>query len=554
MTMAHRKFAVGISLAAIGLLSGALTGCTSSSAPSAQINSSSSSYASGQSIVVRSIGDFATFDPQNDQVAQGIMVWADTYDTLLAFNKSGALIPYLATSWKIDGRSIVFHLRTDATCDDGTKVTPTVVMNSFARYINPASPGATLGQVFPTGGPFTVSANNANDTFTFTSTTAQADNIYGFASPFTGIICPAGLADPALLKTQPEGSGPYTLVSAIHGDDAVLKLRPSWAWGPMGITAKTPGIPETVTIRQVENDTTAANLVLAGQLNVALIEGPDEKRLAADTSLHQYQANTYATDLMFFNRTAGHATSSNAVREAIMDAISASAWNTAVYDGLGRTSTSFMTSDARCYDPNTKNYYPTTSVSAAQKVLVDAGYTLKNGSMVKDGQTIPINLLTSEKYGAGSEYLYTQLKAVGLDVTLNALDNTTYADRILDGNFDVAVNSPGATTPIAGPAVIKFYIGSPVPKGLNLTQSQDSITSQLEQEADAAEAATTQQASCAAWAQVQDTMLQQHVLLPLAAPSFVAFTTNVDLSLFPAAGNAGTPGNPDYYYMRVLKG
>src|SRR4029077_8730130 len=128
----------------------------------------------------------------------------------------GKLRPYLADSWEVTPTSITFKLRKDATCSDGTPVTPTVVRNSFQRMIDVKSPyRATLWGP----GPYSVAADDAAGTFTFTVGTPFSTLVWGFSDTFpgvtTGIVCPAGLADPTQLKTKMFGAGAYTVAEAV---------------------------------------------------------------------------------------------------------------------------------------------------------------------------------------------------------------------------------------------------------------------------------------------------------------------------------------------------
>ena len=190
----------------------------------------------GGTVVLRILGQWSSFDLQGaTDGAQQVIVSA-TYDRLLELDSTGHQIPYLAKSWVETPTSIKFTLRGDATCSDGTPVTATVVANSLKRLVDPATNSTTVRRVFGPG-PYTISADDAARSVTFSLGTPFSDLLSGFADPVTGIVCPAGLANPASLKTQMYGSGPYTLVSAVGGDSVTLKLRREWNWAT-GTTAK----------------------------------------------------------------------------------------------------------------------------------------------------------------------------------------------------------------------------------------------------------------------------------------------------------------------------
>ena len=74
------------------------------------------------------------------------------------------------------------------------------------------------------------------------------------------IVCPSGLKDRSTLRAATAGTGPFALTAAAPGDRYTYAKRPGYTWGPAGATTATPGLPDTVVVKVVENETTAANL------------------------------------------------------------------------------------------------------------------------------------------------------------------------------------------------------------------------------------------------------------------------------------------------------
>src|SRR5204862_5755185 len=133
-------------------------------------------------------------------------------------------------------------------------------------------------------GPYTYYADDAANTFTFDFGSPFSDGIYGFLlHGGLPIVCPTGLSNPAMLEEGAAGSGPYLLEEAVHGDHVTLKRRDDWKWGPSGITAQ--DLPPMVTFKVVPNETTAANLLLTGGVDIGKVAGPDVPRLLAEKAL-----------------------------------------------------------------------------------------------------------------------------------------------------------------------------------------------------------------------------------------------------------------------------
>ena len=113
--------------------------------------------------------------------------------------------------------------RTDATCADGTEITPTIVADSLNYFADPETRNNFAKLVFGPERP-TITADDAARTVTIDLAQPWSEVLRGLTLAQTGIICPAGLADlDGLAEGAVEGafSGPWTLTDAQHGVPAV---------------------------------------------------------------------------------------------------------------------------------------------------------------------------------------------------------------------------------------------------------------------------------------------------------------------------------------------
>ncbi len=485
----------------------------------------------GGTVTLRQNGDFASFDPQVN-TGPGSNMALQNYATLLTSDAHGKLVGYLANSFSVSGSSITFTLKKGPTCADGTPVTPTVVKSSFQRMLDIKA--AYMSALF--GGPFTMQADDAAGTFTLTTSAPYSDLPYSFADSYggspaaTGIICPAGLKDPSQLVTKMFGAGPYQLVEAIHGDHVTMKLRSDFTWGPLGITAKTVGIPDTIVFKVVSNDTTAANLLVTGGLDTAAIGGPDINRLVLEKSLVHFEQKQFTLNILYMNALAGHPTADVKVRQAIATAIDPKAWVNSADGGFGRASTSYVTPDAPCYDATTEKLAPKTNVAAARKVLTDAGWTYSGGKLANGGQPLTLKMIMNNQFLAGPEYVQKQLTDMGATVDLQNLSITDYVSQaIFGGNFDVTTGTvAGQFVPLLSYAPARFT-GPIYPKGTNFGRTQDSALDQ----AFATAKATVGPDQCKAYSAVQQQMWKNYDVLPLSAPTVQYFSRGVDVSVGP---------------------
>src|SRR3981081_467667 len=148
------------------------TACSSGTGTTA---ATSARPVSGATLTIRGNRDFDTREPATRQTCREYA--SVFYATLLALNSGGSIVPYLARSYTATATSVTFKLRTDATCSDGTPVTPAVVKSSLQRMggIRAADNAALFGP-----GPYTVSEDDAAGTVTFTVGRPFFDLGYGF--------------------------------------------------------------------------------------------------------------------------------------------------------------------------------------------------------------------------------------------------------------------------------------------------------------------------------------------------------------------------------------
>jgi peptide/nickel transport system substrate-binding protein len=177
----------------------------------------------------------------------------------------------------------------------------------------------------------------------------------GMAMPWTGIVCPAGLKNPDDLLVHPQGSGAYTLDQgrSARGDHYVLVPRKDYGWGAWGMRTSDPNMPTELMIRIIGDNTTAANELIAGDVDMSVVTGKDVARLKADPNLTATQSPVFGMFFLEMQHAAGHPTADPMVRHAIMTAINRDNVNRAATFGNGITATSYIGPDVPCYDPTT---------------------------------------------------------------------------------------------------------------------------------------------------------------------------------------------------------
>ncbi|QZN87011.1 ABC transporter substrate-binding protein [Cellulomonas sp. C5510] len=404
-----RKSLAAISLAvAAGV---ALTACSSGGA--SQGGGSSSAPATS---AINTVLWYApsNFDPATASSSPDLTAARLGFDTLLRKGDDGAYLGGLATDWEAaSASSYTFTVRDDATCADGTPITAQVVADSLENLA--ASEGTnTRSLAFGDGDP-TFTVDDAAGTVAIELSQPYSQLLGGMTLEGTGIICPAGLADPeGLAAGQVEGafSGPYTLTGYSAGVSATYTLRDDYdAWPDWEGVEGTPATTINITVESDSN--TSANLLESGGLDVARFYDSNATRFTENDAFGYVTDNSTANTLLFNEDPTSVFADDQELRAAVAQAVSAEAFNAAALDGLGNLMTSVTDSGfANVLDDESllQPYDP----EAAAEVLT--------------GTTI--RLLTMTNWEPAVDYVTEALSAAGATVQVESLDASEWAAKL----------------------------------------------------------------------------------------------------------------------------
>ncbi|MEB4613369.1 ABC transporter substrate-binding protein [Leucobacter sp. M11] len=407
------------------ILGAALLSLTACSAPGG-----GSDAGSGAATEVRTVfgADPSTFAPAkgtslDDEVGSRLL-----FDTLIRRDADGGFVGGLATEWEATASEASFTIRTDATCADGTAITPTVVADSLTHFADPETASSYKGAVFGPGTP-TVTADDAANTVTVSLSEPWADLENGMTLSFAGIVCPAGLADlDGLAAGSVEGafSGPYTLTKAEHGISYVFTSRDDYAAWPEFATPLTGDVPDAVSFTVVSDPGTVANQLSTGDIDYATIKNRDIERFSEDTG-YRLEAVPFASHYLMFNQRDSSQFSDRALREAVAQVIDPAAFMKASTAGLGEVFPTFVNPDLQCALTDGKNL-PKLDPAAGGKVLDGVKIRFVGTQLVGPN-------------GSGNTFIQEALRAAGADVTLDNLDNSSWATKITQepDSWDISV-------------------------------------------------------------------------------------------------------------------
>ncbi len=450
------------------------------------------------------------------------------YDNLVFFDaKTGEPKPWLATKWEQTPTSVTYTLRKDVTCSDGSKLTPEVVANNFNWVTNPKNESAINGVLVPADAKATF--DDAAGTVTLK--VKAASSFLLTQSGGMEIMCQAALDDPKKAAKASVGTGLYTVDKAVTGDTYTLKRRDGYTWGPEGgNTSKTAAAPSTVTIKVVENLSTAANLLMSGDLNAATITGPDEKRVADKTDVGR--RTSMIAGQLYFSELKGKPTADPDVRLALAHAMDLDALTKVVTNGKGyRAKRLAMMNPNPCQYDATKDMFPKRDVAEAERLLDEAGWKKgSDGMRSKDGKPLKLSGLytVSDTMSATFELLKKQLKEVGVTLDLDGGDNEFKLAKLYEksniGSYDIADAPINAWLPSI---MVPWNTGALPPGGRNSGGIDNKDYNRLIGEA----GTKTGAASCDTWKSAEQELYKAVDTIPYAAEDTIVYLKGAKLAL-----------------------
>ena len=195
------------------------------------------------------------------------------------------------------------------------------------------------------------------------------------------------------------------------------------------------GVPSyTLEYQYITDSAVAFEAYKAGELDITGLAAEDLGTVQADPALNE-QAMIYpgsCTFAMMFHQNKPPF-DDPAVRQAFSYAIDREAWVTDVLQGLGSTTLTWIPPGFPGYQEGETRFG--FDPELAVQTLTDAGYTVENGQLMKDGAAIEIvdTFSDTPRNRTRNEWLVAKWKEVlGIDVGLNPVESTTYTNLTKD--------------------------------------------------------------------------------------------------------------------------
>jgi peptide/nickel transport system substrate-binding protein len=374
------------------------------------------------------------------------------YEPLLQFDllKSPATYyPWLATaySWSNSGKTITFTIRSGVKFTDGETFTAGMAAWEFGLLKANAA-------INTNGLPIaSASAPNATTLVVNFTTPVYTDLYYIADVPMIPEGIWSKVGNPATYPdSNPVGTGPYEL-SSFSASAGVFLTRNAHYW---------QGEPKVTRLEFPEYDSnTDANLALEqDQLDWAgnFVQNIKTAWVSKDPSADKYWDFGLQTETLIPNLTT-FPLNQLAVREAISYGVNRQIVSSVGEDtqqppvqGAGSLTGITLPLDQSYVTPATSGYVATYNAAKAKSILEAAGWKMgSNGYFQKGGKTLAFSITDPSAYTdfiTDDQIMASELKSVGMDVTVNPTSVQAWTTDLQTGNFQAIAHwGNGGTSP-----------------------------------------------------------------------------------------------------------
>lgn len=419
--MSAKAKLVLFSMFVLALAAGGISGCS---------GSKESGQGDEKILVIGSQFDIGgSIDPRQGVGGPSLAPKLLIFEPLVYFDETYTIQPLLLASWEpsADARTWTLHLRKDVQFTDGTPLNAQALIFSI-RYMT--SPGSGLANI---------QTIDVVDEHTVRLSLKKPDAIFIHTLSSLGLMSPS-CVDPKGKFIKPVGTGPFQFVEYSEGRQLVYQKNENY-WG------EKPKVDQVI-IKIIPDFNTRAMALESGEIDVAdYLPAEILKKLESDTRFTVMRKipspcpnwigmNTKKApfDDVRVRKAVNYAVDVETIVETLINAI---------LPGLAVPATrgphsqplfkSIVNADLQWYGYD---------VATAKQLLAEAGWQDRDGDGVvdKNGRPFRVELISSLLYAEGTEIaeaVQSQLKAVGIDVTVRVLESGARFQAYREKKYDL---------------------------------------------------------------------------------------------------------------------
>lgn len=386
--------------------------------------------ASSEQTLVFNLGSQpSSYNPDASLDDSTTMMSQNVFSGLLTMNNNEEIIPDLAESWDVsdDGRTYTFKLHKGVKWHDGEDFTSADVKFTYEKIMESegflaSALSAVDSMECPDDNTFVIKIKEANAAF--------VSNLAWYGSA----ILPQHLYDTdedwtkvEAATSKPIGTGPFKFVESKDGSSITLEKNEDYFGGEPKL--------DKVVYTIVQDSDTAYESFMNGEIDyLQNVPSSHVKELQDNSDYNVGCLSAGRRYQMCFNMK-GNDTGKLAVRQAIAKGINREEISKKGTAGLQEVAYGF-------YPPflewayNDKADIGDTDVDGAVKLLEDAGYTKD-----ADGYYLHLNLevFNYGNYEDCAKVIKSQLKEIGIDVTVNPLEEGAWGEKVSSGDYDLCM-------------------------------------------------------------------------------------------------------------------
>lgn len=331
------------------------------------------------------------------------------YDSLIFQLPDGSYIPDLATKWGYvagsGNKKFNLTIRSGVHFSDGSVMTPASVVASLNYFKKANGPQASYLASLTSA---TVTGTNTVQ-LSFSKPQPDLPFLLSQYEDVGQIIGPKGIADPKILSTTTDGTGPYMLSSSeTVPNNKYVYIKNPYYWNPSTVHF------DKVVVKVISDPQSALSALESGQVD-ALTEVPPTITAAAKSAGYKVYSAPFSLATMILMDRGGSISPLGklAVRQAINYAIDRNSLAKALGGPNAVPTDQLALKGATGYDPALANTYAY-NLSKAKSLMASAGESKGFSMSVLDTAALDPN-------GQLGAALKTELAAIGITVNLTVV-------------------------------------------------------------------------------------------------------------------------------------
>ena len=395
---------------------------------------------SKDSMVVVMPSEPNSLDPHDNVAQNKHQTTRQIYETLVAYNEKGELVPWLAESWEYENDvTLVLHIRRGVYFHNGDELKARDVMFTLKRIRD----DKTVAAMQVNRVDFGKSSVVDDYTMKLVTTAPYALQLPMLENPLCGIISERAFKESGgKFFAAPIGTGPYQVVKFNIGDSVILKAFDKyWIKGQPYV--------KNVTIRYIKEAASRAIEAESGGADIVYeISANDIERVRANPNIKLVSAMGANTSYLYMNQ-AVKPFDDVRVREAIWKVVDIKSAIKVAYGSFGKLADGVISPGIDGRHPDMSAFFPKQDIERAKALLAEAGYP--------NGFTTSISCNSSDQQRKDfCEVIQAQLAKVGIKVEIVVMDGTVWASSLAAGKGVMTIYGLTASTGEAGRVLFRW--------------------------------------------------------------------------------------------------